>query len=85
MGHWNTKKITNFQNILKKHRSGELQNKVQFCTRRSKSHFFLTHPVYISEVCIRCFSKKMDRDEDSRDLRRKTNSKTELDVNKKQV
>jgi len=27
----------------------------------------------------------MDRDEDSRDLRRKTNSKTELDVNKKQV
>ena len=21
--------------------------KVQFCTRRRKSHFFLTHPVYV--------------------------------------
>ena len=61
------------------------------CTKRynfapgAANNIFLAHPVYISEVCIRCFSKKMDRDEDSRDLRRKTNSKTELDVNKKQV
>ena len=39
------KKIQIFKKILKKRHTGELHKKVQFCTRRRKSHFFLTHPV----------------------------------------
>jgi len=39
------KKLQIFKKIMKKHHSGELHKKVQFCTRRHKSHFFMIHPV----------------------------------------
>ena len=45
------KKITNFQKTLKKHHTGALhKKKTQFFTRRRKSSFFLTHPVFLKET-----------------------------------
>jgi len=39
------KKITNFQKILKKYFTGELQKKVQGTKRGAANHSFFTHPV----------------------------------------
>ena len=54
LGHWSTKKITNFQKILKKHHTGELHKKVQFCTRRRKHTFFYSPCtfVYIYKIAL---------------------------------
>ena len=45
LGHWSTKKNTNFQKILKKYFTGELQKKVQGTKRGAANHSFFTHPV----------------------------------------
>jgi len=48
LGHLSTKKIINFQKILKKHHTGELHNKrYNFAPGAANHTFFLTHPVYI--------------------------------------
>ena len=44
---WEKKRFANFQKYWKYIIQESFTKKAQFCTRRRKSHFFLTHPVNV--------------------------------------
>ena len=70
-------KIKSFQKILRIDQSGELQKKVEFCTRRHKSHFFVLTLYFCHKTCF--VYLKLDF---MKELLNKDNNLTKLKIEK---